>query len=181
MRHTISAAVLALATLSACGSATPGAASGPELARTVRSAPDLSGRYALLRTTPEAIPATTRRVLRLPIAGLRWDLTQRVPAAVPGAYWLIPARRYICLVAHAPATTTVGTVCATTAQATQYGIANTTVNQRTRTRLIVGVAPDGARMAIVHTHGDVARVPVRAGIFIVRDATLAPADRVTLR
>jgi len=71
-----------------------------------------------------------------------------------------------------------------TAPATAHGIAATSItppNAPHPARLIVGVAPDGTREALVHTRGVVAAVPVRGAAFALRDSTPHPADFISLR
>ena len=43
-----------------------------------------------------------------------------------------------------------------------------------RPTLLVGMASDDARAALVHTRGSVAAVPVIDGVFVLRDFSLAP-------
>lgn len=72
-------------------------------------------------------------------------------------------------------------------QALEHGIATISItpvgsaSQAARSRLIVGVAPDGARKVLVHTRGSVATVPVVEGLFVLRDSVGVPSDFLTLR
>jgi hypothetical protein len=185
-----------------CGSTTGNAAGGPPAAATVAAASSApaparsrvlshlarsqSAHFALLRTRPEGLPAQTRRILRTPIVGMNYDLAQRIPAPAPGTYWLVPGVGYLCVVSQVPQTPGVGTVCAKTAQALKDGVATTSIPRGPEgaplpgARLIVGVAPDGARAVVASTRGAVARIPVTNGLFFRRDAAAAPPDRLTV-
>lgn len=141
--------------------------------------------FALLRTPPEGLPTATQRILRRPIFGINWKLAQRIPVKSEGTYWLAPGDGHLCVISQGvmggPG---VGTTCATTSQAIAHGIADTSITlpgAAHRTRLIVGMAPDGAREALVHTHGAIAATPVHDEVFVLRDPTLAPPDVISLR
>jgi hypothetical protein len=163
----------------------------PRFRTVTRVEPRQRAAFALLRTPSEGIPAGTRRRLGRPLVGGSWRLAQRIPVALPGAYWLVPANRHVCVVAqrsagaHGP-----GTTCARTADAVAHGVAHVTIRgvgpdaapaHPRRSRLIVGVAPDGARRVLVRTRGEVATVPVVHGTFVRRDANPAPPDDLRLR
>lgn len=141
--------------------------------------------FALLRTQPEGLPARVQRVLRAPTFGLNWKLAQRIPVALPGAYWLVPGNGYLCVVARE--SLGVGTTCAPSSEALQHGIASITITpfRPTRgvrpSRLIVGAAPDGTREVLVHTHGAVETAPVVNEVFVSRDSVDAPPDFLALR
>jgi hypothetical protein len=141
--------------------------------------------FALLRTPPEGLPPATQRVLRRPIFGSNWRLAQRIPAKAEGTYWLVPGNGYLCVISQGvmggPG---VGTTCASTAQAVVHGIAACSITPPGvphRVRLIVGVAPDGTRAALVHMRGVITGVSVHGGVFVLRDSTLAPPDFISLR
>lgn len=147
-------------------------------------------RFALLRTPPEGLPRRTQRILRAPIVGMSWRLAQRIPVALPGAYWLVPGNRHLCVVSQQDEDVAgVGTNCATTADALSHGVASITVSPpgtATRAptagaRLIVGVVPDGIRKAHVDTRDTSATLPVVDGVFVLRDGVAAPPDVITLR
>jgi hypothetical protein len=69
----------------------------------------------------------------------------------------------------------------------QHGIADVTIARAVAGsgirpgRLIVGVAPDGVRAALVRTRDATASVPVVDEVFVLRDATVAPPDAIVLR
>jgi hypothetical protein len=141
--------------------------------------------FALLRTPVEGLPAATQQVLRRPIFGINWRLAQRIPVKSRGVYWLVPGNGHLCVISQgAMGGRGVGTTCETTAQAIAHGIADigiTLPGPGHRVRLIVGVAPVGTRQALVHTLGETAVIPVHAGVFVLRDSTLAPPDGISLR
>jgi hypothetical protein len=144
--------------------------------------------FALLRTRPEGLPLGVRRVLRAPVFGLNWKLAQRIPSTLRGTYWLVPGNGYLCVIAQgsmgSPET---GTTCAPTSQAVENGVADVTIaraapGSRVRPgRLIVGVAPNGARQVVFHTRGTVEAAPVVDDVFVLRDAIAAPPDSFTAR
>lgn len=152
-----------------------------------RVEPLQAARFALLRTPPEGLPARIRRILRAPSAGMSWALARRIRVELPGAYWLVPANGRMCIVDRGSlGNPAVETTCVRTDRALAEGVATVTLARPHAgaprpARLIVGVAPDGAREAAVRTRGTVARVPVVDGVFVLRDETLAPPDSLSLR
>ena len=89
-----------------------------------------SARFALLRTTPEELPASIRRVLRAPTFGINWKLTRRIPVALPGSYWLAPGNGYLCVISmEGRKALGVGTTCAPTREALDHGIASITITR----------------------------------------------------
>lgn len=150
-----------------------------------RVQPPLLSAFALLRTRPEGLPPATQRFLRRPVFGSNWNLARRIPVKAEGTYWLVPGNRHLCLiwggVMGGPG---VGATCVKTAQAIVHGIAASSITPPDAphpARLIVGIAPDGTREALVHTRDVIAAVPVRGAVFVLRDSTLAPADFISLR
>jgi len=184
-------ALLLTAGVASCGSATPDDA---EL-RSAQPAPHVLEQpahiqrhnFALLRTRPEGLPARTRRLVSVPDAGINPALAQRIPVMVPGSYWLVPGVGSLCVVSEVPGTPGAGTICASTRQVIEQGfatIALTPVERATAgvpSRLLVGIAPDDARKALVHTHGSVAVAQVFRGVFVLRDSARAPSDFIELR
>lgn len=145
----------------------------------------LLANFALLRTRPEGLPALVQRVLRAPTFGLNWKLAERIPVALPSAYWLVPGNGYLCIVARE--SMGVGTTCAPSSEALVHGIASITITPFRPTpgvrpsRLIVGVAPDGTHEVLVHTRGEVDTGPVVNEVFVLRDSVDAPPDFLALR
>lgn len=146
--------------------------------------PQLSA-FALLRKPPEELPPATQRFLRGPIFGSNWNLARRIPVKAEGDYWLVPGDGYLCVISQGVmGGPSVSATCGKTAQATVHGIAAISITLPDAphpARLIVGVAPDGTREALVHARGVIAAVPVRGGTFVLRDSTLAPPDFISLR
>jgi hypothetical protein len=139
--------------------------------------------FALLRTPPEGLPAAIQRVLRAPVFGSNWKLAQRIPVTLSGVYWLVPGNGYLCVISQGSmGNPGIGTTCAQTSQALRHGVAAITVARAVPGshvppgRLIVGVAPDGARQVVVHTQGSVETVPVIDEVFVLRDSMVAPPD-----
>jgi hypothetical protein len=175
-------ALVSLLALAACGSR--GAGSRPissTAARPSAVSPRLTAKFALLREPTEGLPASIIRRYRSPIPGIDLALAEPVSVPVPGAYWLTPGRRDICMVATSPGTPVIGTVCATVAQALRHGIANTTLDRSTGRRTIVGVVPDGTSSVIVKSRGSSEVVPVRDSHFVLRDRVDEPPNVVILR
>ncbi|HEU4701077.1 MAG TPA: hypothetical protein VFS37_01245 [Conexibacter sp.] len=143
--------------------------------------------FALLRTPPEPLPADTRRLLGPPLFGMSWRLAQRIPVALAGRYWLVPGNRHLCVVEQGSmGSPGAGSTCARAADAIAHGLADIVVKRAGPVgaaapsgpaRLIVGVAPDGARAVRVDTRGRTARVPVADGVFVLRDRLVLPPDR----
>jgi hypothetical protein len=140
--------------------------------------------FALLRTRPEPLPASVRRILRRPDYGMSWDLAQRLPlATLRGAYWLIPGRRVLCLL-HAQGRHEASSSCAPIRVALAHGIIAVSLREAgpasPAQRLTVGVMPDGVHRAVVHTGAHATTVAVTQHLLVLRDAEDAPPDRVTL-
>jgi hypothetical protein len=112
---------------------------------------------------------------------MSWRLAQRIPIGLAGRYWLVPASRHLCVVEEGSlGSPGAGSTCARAADAIRHGLADITVRRAGPdgpARLIVGVAPDGAHAVVVHTRGAGRRVPVVDGVFVLRDAVIAPPDR----
>ena len=146
--------------------------------------PQLSA-FALLRKPAEGLPLATQRFFRGPVFGSNWSLARQIPVEAEGTYWLVPGDGHLCVISQGVmGGLSVSATCVKTAEATVHGIAATSLTPPKAphpARLIVGVAPDGTREALVHTRGVVTTVPVRSETFVLRDATLAPADFISLR
>lgn len=145
-------------------------------------------KFAVLRTPPEGLPTAVQRVLKAPVFGSNWNLAQRLPVTVPGAYWLLPGDGYLCVVSQGSmGSSTIGTTCARTSQARQHGIAAITVaravpgSHGAAGRLIVGLAPDGTHQVVVHTGASAKTVQVLDEVFVLHDSTVAPPDYFVLR
>lgn len=176
-----------------CGSATPDDAE-PRPAST-QPAPRVFERpsriqrhnFALLRTRPEGLPARVRRFGTVPEVAINPALAQQIPVNVPGNYGLVPGIGYLCIVSEAPETPGIAIICARTQQAVKQGFGSISLAPAEQapagmpTRLLVGIAPDDARTALVHTKGSVATVPVVNGVFVLRDSVRAPSDFIELR
>lgn len=143
--------------------------------------------FALLRTPPEGLPARVRRLAPGAPAAINPALAQRIPVTVPGSYWLVPGIGQLCVVSEVPWTPGIGTVCARTQQAIKHGSGTLTFIPAKQapsglpTRLLVGIAPDDTRTALVHTRGSVAAVPVVNGVFVLRDSLRGLSDSIELR
>jgi hypothetical protein len=150
-----------------------------------RAQPRQLAAFALLRTPPEGLSAATQRILRRPVFGINWKLAQRIPIKSDGTYWLVPGDGHLCVISQGVMHGLgVGSTCAATSHAIAHGIADISITlpgAAHPARLIIGVAPDGTREALVHTHGTIAATPVHDEVFVLRDSTLAPPDVISLR
>jgi hypothetical protein len=114
-------------------------------------------------------------------------LAQRIPVLVPGRYWLAPGIGSLCILSQVPGTPGIVTVCARTRQVVEQGLGTISFAPAERapagmpTRLLLGIAPDDARTALVHTNGSVAAVPVVGGVFVLRDSRRGPSESTELR
>lgn len=143
--------------------------------------PLLLSNFPLLRAPRDGLPVAIRQSLRVPFAGMKWNLARRIPTSLPGSYWLAPGVNRLCIVAVSPYSRSIGTVCATVNQALRRGIANTSLNPVSRRRVIVGVAPQGTHAVLLQSGAKTISVRVRHGRFVLRDTVLLPPDQLTLR
>lgn len=143
--------------------------------------------FVLLRTRPEGLPANIGRLPTATEEGINPALAQRIPVMVPGRYWLAPGIGSLCILSEVPGTPGVVTVCARTAEVVSHGLGSISFAPAERTpagaptRLLVGIAPDDARTALVRTDGSVAAVPVVGGVFVLRDSRRGPSESTELR
>ncbi|MBS1870376.1 MAG: hypothetical protein JSS99_12010 [Actinobacteria bacterium] len=185
--------LLAAAAPASCGSAAPGGAE--PRARTVEHAPRMLERlshtqrreFALLRTRPEGLPKGLGHLPNAEDAAINRAMAQRIPVMVPGSYWLAPGIGSLCILSEVPGTPGIVTVCASTREVLQHGLGTISfpsagpTHAGPPTRLLVGIAPDGARAALVHTDGSVAAVPVVGGVFVLRDSRQGASESIELR
>jgi len=142
-------------------------------------------RFALLREPAVGVSSHARAALRgRLVAGMNLALARRIPLSLSGSYWLVPGAGYLCVVGQTSSTAGVGTVCARDALALAHGVAFTTFGAGEAGgagRLIVGVAPDGARDVLIHTGGAVVTASAQDGVFVERDQQTDPPDYLSLR
>lgn len=146
-----------------------------------RISPLLSANFELLHAPPDGIPLAANRALAGSVPGIRGNLARRIPASLPGRYWLVPGIANICVVARTPGSPSVGAVCATVSQALHHGVASTSLDPISGRRVIVGVVPIGTRTVLVRTGVTTSSVRVVRGHFVLRDSVAAPPDELTLR
>lgn len=185
--------LLVVTAVASCGSARPNGAEPRSPA--ARPAPRMLERlssvqrheFALLRTRPEGLPANFGRLPTATEAGINPALAQRIPVMVPGRYWLAPGIGSLCILSEVPGTPGIVTVCGRTRQVVEQGLGTISFAPPERTpaglptRLLVGIAPDDARTALVHTNGSVAAAPVVGGVFVLRDSQRGPSESTELR
>ena len=110
-----------------------------------------------------------------------WEGARRVPVHRSGTYWLVPGTAHLCIVAVPGGSQSVGVVCADKDQALHHGVMYTRLDQRSESRLMVGVVPEGVRAAMVRTGDSVEGVKVHDGLFVRLDSVMRPPDVVILR
>jgi len=139
--------------------------------------------FALLRGLPEPLPPSIRRVLRKPTYGMNWELAQRLPLSLRGSFWLIPGRHVLCVL-HAETLHEASSACAPTKIALAHGVVAALLQEASAVtpveRLIVGVVPDGATEAAVHTGRITSRVAITHHLFVLRDSMKEPPEVVSL-
>ena len=185
--------LLLAAGVASCGAATPdhaGPRSGgaPPAPRVLERLSRIQRHnFALLRTPPEGLPARVRRLAPGAPAAVNPALAQRIPVTAPGSYWLVPGIGSLCIVSEVPGTPGIATICASTQGVIKHGSGTITFMPAKQapagmpTRLLVGIAPDDAHTALVHTKSSVAAVPVINGVFVLRDSQRGPSDSIELR
>ncbi len=144
--------------------------------------------FSAFRTPPERLPLPVRRAMGEPIYGLNWHLAQRLPIRVLARAWAVPGNGYICILSLQGSRRggAVGATCGSTEEALGHGLATTLLSERgagvfhRSSRVIVGIAPDGAREVVAHGPGSVERIPVVNGAFMHRDEAAYPPDQLTL-
>jgi hypothetical protein len=114
---------------------------------------------------------------------MNWALAQRVPLSLRGSFWLVPGRHVLCLL-HAMTVHEASSACAPTKIALAHGIVAVSLREASAVapaeRLIVGVVPDGASEAVVHTRGIASRVAIARHLFVLKDSMNEPPDGVSL-
>jgi hypothetical protein len=155
------------------------------LSVTARAARQLTASFSLLRTPPEPLPKWIRGKLHKPLYGMNWNLAQKLSPTVRDEAWLVPGHGFLCIIAQIGG---IGSVCAPIWSATAHGVAVVTLRPRSTTatgamsRLIIGVAPNGAKEVSAHTGYTTVSRPVRAeGVFVIRDSASNPPDVLTFR
>lgn len=165
-------------------------ASGTDVRESSRHTPNASvrpqhvSRLALLRTKPEELPSKVIKALGHAPSGVNVSHAQRVPESVPGDYWVVPGRGFVCLVWLRGNASIANTVCGSNQQVKTHGIVGVSLREDKGPaggeRLIVGVAPDTARRVRIETPGwPVANSMVGGyGVFTRRDSVLDPPTRI---
>lgn len=149
----------------------------------------MSGRFALLQTPPEGIPLEARRVMRRPMYGSKWQLAQRLPSSAQGEFWLVPGKRFLCLLGLRSGEGRYGLsqTCAPIKHVLRHGIANVAIRPQDGRRhryyrFMVGIVPIQVKRVIAHTRGSSGQIPVdRMGIFQTQDNVSDPPDFLTLK
>ena len=168
------------------GESLPRALRRPFAIPTIRAAQPLQkSNFALLRGTFEPLPASIRRLTRQPqhgmAYGMNWRLAYKVPLPIRGGLWLVPGRGFLCLVAHSGAS--VSQACTPTKSALRHGIYFAFLPPvGAKWRTVVGVVPDGAPTAQVHTGKATTVVHVQpGGVFMLQDRAAAAPRAITFR
>jgi hypothetical protein len=165
--------------------ASAAAAGDPNALATVpRPQSQQTASFSLLRTPPEGLPHKTRAQLGKPGFGINPALAQKLPEAAPGDFWATPGNGFVCLLSDTR-TNAVGMACATNDQAAVRGVATILLTARPgdpsvpRSRIVIGIAPDGTRAMHVKTGASRTTVAVtEQGVFVLRDALTRPPDLI---
>jgi hypothetical protein len=141
-------------------------------------------RFAIFRTPAEGVPDSVLRILPQLPHGLNWALAQALPARVLPEAWVVPGRGYICL-AQRERQRFMGGSCSTTRQALDHGLGLTLLSahgmdSNGKGRVIVGIAPVGARGVVAQAGVVMTRIPVINGLFMHRDNVLVPPNEFRL-
>jgi hypothetical protein len=126
--------------------------------------------FPLFRTLPEGLPAAVEKILRQPTYGMNWKLAQRIPTTARGRFWAVPGRGVICVLAQQNSET-VSSNCTKMPHAVAHGLAVILVSETRSSptpsyrRLMVGIAPAGARAIRVYDDGSKQMAQVREGGF----------------
>lgn len=120
---------------------------------------------AVMRTSPEAMPPTMRRLIQQTIGRarplrLQFDRAQLVQIAGAPSIWLVQGRGVTCLFRDRSGSS----ICQTSVQARKNGLLLETYKTKGRREnpptnfLALGLAPNWARVAVVRTGGRVRRL-----------------------
>lgn len=156
---------------------------GPKAAIIRRVHRSQSRHFALLRDRPEPLPRSITRILGKPDFGMNWALAHRLRLSMNGSFWLVPGNHALCLL-HAQATHEVSAACAPTTVTLAHGIAIVSLREagsrRPIERIVVGVAPDGAHRAAIHTGTAASTVSITRHVFVLKDSMSKPPDVVSV-
>lgn len=138
----------------------------------------------LLGTPPEGLPAEVTRILREPTFGLNWQLAQSIHTRAPGRFWAVPGRGVVCIYAQ-QSPEAVSSNCAKSRYAVARGLAAILISggpgspqASSYRRLMVGIAPAGARMMRIYTDGTIRSVRVSRGAFTLQDEADEPPQKM---
>lgn len=116
----------------------------------------LLSHFAVGRAPRDHFPTADRRDLSGDLGfDVDWEGARRIPVHRSGTYWLVPGTAHLCIVAVSVGSQSVGVVCADESQALHHGVMYTRLDKGSRSRLMVGVVPDGVRAAAVQTGGSI--------------------------
>jgi hypothetical protein len=143
--------------------------------------------FWVLGTHPEGVPAAISKEVRKrpPAAGLKWRLAQRLPAKLQDPFWVVPGKSALCLLTQDD-TKVISVSCEKTASALERGLATVTIKgvphpEKGGGRVIVGLAPNYARQAVIQTGKIRQTIVLRRHIFVVRDLVGLPPTHVAFR
>lgn len=187
---------LIAAALAACGGSRQHTTSGEanrfnRLAKRVESIPvtahvepRLVAAFAILKGQPEELPSVVQHALDHHVFGINVKLARRIPVGlVRTSFWLLPGNRHLCIVSLQFTGPAVSTICETTAYAILHGIASVSIGHPYSPdpeRTIVGIAPNTAQRALIHTDGSTSVAAIHNEIFRREDGFGKPPDSITL-
>jgi hypothetical protein len=142
--------------------------------------------FAIFRTMPEGLPPFVTHILRQPIYGLNWSLSQRIPLKKLAAIWAVPGNGFICLVSsQTQERQLVGVTCNATKQIVKRSLftaflAPSSQHPASAHRLIVGIAPDLASKVLAQTGINTVSIPVSHNVFVRSDEAARPPDQIAV-
>jgi hypothetical protein len=137
--------------------------------------------FSLFRSPAEGLPRQTAKILGAPKYGLNWKLAQRLASPVPGKFWAVPGRDHICVFGQS-SQDAISAVCSKMSVALATGVATVQIQRQAGRylRLMVGVAPDGVKEAVVYTAGQPKKLRVTHNVFTLQDSAGDPPEKVVL-
>lgn len=142
--------------------------------------------FAPFRSPPEGLPGRVTQVLRRPMGGTNWKLSQRLSTTAGPTVWAVPGRGLTCLVSQERENSEVITACTHTRRTVENGIflvslARLTASIGRTGRFVVGMVPDGTRSVRVYTPGlPIETAAVTNGTFTLLDDATDPPGRILL-
>lgn len=143
----------------------------------------LASSFAIFRTGAERLPRDILAIVHRSPYGLNWNLAQRLPLPRSEAFWVVPGRKFICVLSSEEGDS-VSETCTRSRYAVNSGIASVSITEIPQlaggvvSRSIVGLVPGGSKRVQIETNGAVARPKVVKEVFRLHDSNPAPPDLI---